>query len=155
MPQKLPSDALVETSETLLYSKSMDAYEVDIDDKDLHIDLNNDGKEKDEESTRKSSKTQVESTSKRKSQQSQDSRSGKNNKKNSKKNENAGRRRATKSKKASKDDALVIEKTLPSPSPWVTPDDPSITPDIPLALRQLIEFYVNPLQELPESIDIG
>lgn len=152
MPQKLPTDAWFETSETLLYS-SRDAYEVDIDDKDLHIDMN-DGRDK--ESTRRNSMTQVESTSKRKSQQSKDSggrRSGKNNKKISdkkpKKNENTEKRRATKSKKTTKDAALVIEKTL-------TPDDPSTTSDISLEQRQLIEFYVNPLLELPAgAIDIG
>lgn len=86
--------------------------------------------------------TQVESNSKRKSQQSLND----DVKKKKKKNGSAGKRR----KSSKKEEVLVIEKL--SPSPWVTLDS-SITADISLEHRELIEFYVNPLHDLPDSVE--
>lgn len=149
---RLFSDEFIEVCDALAiyHIKEKDEEAYDIDDKDLHIDIN-DNNEEEEEST---IITQS-STSKQKSQQSLEllkgdvTVGGENNKK--KKNKNAKKQRRT--TKLNKKSDLVIEKPLPTPSTWVT-EDPSITADISLEQRQLIEFYVNPLQELPDSIDI-
>lgn len=40
------------------------------------------------------------------------------------------------------------------PSPWLTPD-PFISEDISAENKSLIEFYANPLNELPASLAVG
>lgn len=129
-------DAWIETNDSLLY-RSSDAYEILIDDKDLNIDIER------ETTSLKASMTQVESDSKGKSQQSLNDV-----KRKKKKNGSAGKRR----KSSKKEEVVVIEKL--SPSPWVTLDS-SITADISLEHRELIEFYVNPLHDLPDTLDVG
>jgi methylglyoxal synthase len=159
-PQKSTStdDAWIETNETLLH-RSSETYEVDIDDKDLHIDMKDvtisrEEQQQEKAATMKTSSTdEVESTLKRKSQQSLDAEANKKKKKDTqqkgkkKRSGKTSERRTTKLN--SREEVAVIETT----SPWVT-TDPSITADISLEQRQLIEFYVNPLQELPHQIDI-
>jgi hypothetical protein len=137
---------------------------VDIDDKDLHIDMSGGDNDNTREQEEASIKTDVESTLKQKSQQNVNEVAKTNDKKKKntppkkskkKRNGNAageeGKRRTTKLN--SSEEVVVIEKPLPTPPPWVT-TDPSITADISLEQRQLIEFYVNPLEELPQEIDI-
>lgn len=107
-----------------------------IDERDFQIDIEHEAA---------APMTQVESDSKRKSQQSLNEANVKRKKK---KSGSAGKRRETKKQ----EEAPVIEKL--SPSPWVTLD-PSITDDISLEHRELIEFYVNPLDCIPETLDVG
>jgi hypothetical protein len=127
---------------------------VDVDDKDLHIDMSGvDEIMREEESVnlKRESQQSIEivtkttnTTKKSPPQESKKKRNG-----NARKE---GKRRTTKLN--SKEEVVVIEKALPTPSPWVTVD-PSITADISLEQRQLIEFYVNPLEgDLPHAIDI-
>jgi hypothetical protein len=130
-------DVWIETNGTLLH-RSSDAYEILIDDKDLNIDIEH------ETTSSKTSMTQVESSSKK--EKSGESISDVKRKK--KKNGSAGKRR----KSSKKEEVTVIEKL--SPSPWVTLDS-SITADISLEHRELIEFYVNPLHALPDALDVG
>lgn len=125
-------NAWIETNDTLL-DRSSDAYEILIADKDLNIDI---------ERATTSSMTQVESISKLKSQhrlKEQHVKRGK------KKNGSVAKNRTAKKE----EEATVIENL--SPSPWETLD-PSITCDISLKHRELIELYANPLNELPETL---
>lgn len=134
-PQKpLKPSIEIETNDTLLYHHSRDAYEILIDDKDLNIDI--------ERAATSSSMTQVESNTKLKSQQSFKEQHVKN-----KKKKNIAKNRTVKNE----EEAPVIENL--SPSSWVTLD-PSITSDISLKHRELIELYANPLKELPETLDV-
>lgn len=112
-----------------------------IDDKDLNIDIEC------ETTSLKASMTQAESNSKKKSQSSYNDDTKKKKKKT---NGSAGKRR--KSSRKEKEEALVIEKL--SPSSWVTLDS-SITADISPKYRELIEFYVNPLHAMPNTLDVG
>lgn len=127
-------EAWIETNDTLLY-RSSDVYEILIDDEDFRIDIERDTTPK--PST--TSMTQVESESKLKSQSV---------KRKKKKNGSAGKRRSMKKE----EEPIVIENL--SPSPWVTLD-PSITADVSLKDRELIEFYVNPLHGMPDTLDVG
>lgn len=132
-------DVWIETNDTLLH-RSSDAYEILIDDKDLNIDIER------ETTSSNISMTQIESNSKRKSQQSLDGV-----KEMRKKMKNGSARKRRKSTKQ-EEETFVIEKL--SPSPWITLD-PSITTDISLEHRELIEFYVNPLSGMAETLDVG
>lgn len=167
-PEMVNAVEFIEGDDTLSY-RSNDFHEVDIDDEDLHIDMNRYDKSvesivtstvrltSDDESTSKRKSQQIlelTTEEKRKERKEGDGGRGKGERKNNKKitqNNRKEKRRVTRLN--SKDKALVIEKALSIPSPWVT-EDLSITADISHEQRQLIEFYVNPLQDLPNSINI-
>ena len=63
------------------------------------------------------------------------------------------KRKSQHSKTVDSSESIKLAEIDETTSPWVTVDDSSISPDI-VSGRQMIQFYSNPLLDLPDEINV-